>query len=345
MQVRSRSLALATVTLVALPSLVACTDASGSGVATVHLGYSANLTQAPAVLAVESGTFQDALGPDAELRPVAFGAGPDAAIALFSGAIDLAFLGPSPTINAFARSDGGAVRIVAGATSGGASLVVKPEIDEPADLRGATIASPQLGNTQDVALRAWLRDQGLGTDTAGGGDVSIRPQSNADALAGFLDGTIEGAWAPEPWATRLRLEGDGVVLVDERDLWPRGRFVTTHLVARTEFLEEHPDLVRKVIEGLVDAIDEIDRDPERARRAVNDGLEKMTTKRLPAETLDAAWGQLTFTWDPIAPSLGAARDHAVSVGLLEPTDLDGIYDLSLLNAVLAERGRRGVDDS
>ena len=163
---------------------------------------------------------------------------------MFSGALDASFIGPNPAINGYAKSKGEALRIVAGTTSGGASLVVREGINAPADLQGKTLATPSLGNTQDVALRAWLKDQGFATDTAGGGDVHITPQDNADTLAAFKTGAIDGAWVPEPWATRLVNEGGGHVLVNEKDLWPDGKFVTTHLIVTTEFLDEHPDTVK-----------------------------------------------------------------------------------------------------
>ena len=163
---------------------------------------------------------------------------------MFADALDITFIGPNPSINAYAQSNGEAIRIVAGTTSGGAYLVVKPDITSAEDLRGKTVATPQLGNTQDVALRSWLKDQDLSTDTSGGGDVAIKPQENADTLTAFKDGSIDGAWVPEPWATRLIKEGGGKVLVDEKTLWPDGKYVTTQLIVRTKFLEQYPGTVK-----------------------------------------------------------------------------------------------------
>ena len=304
----------------------------------LRLGYFPNVTHAPAVIGVEDGTFAEALGAGVDLEVVTFGSGTEAIEALFSGAIDASFIGPNPAINGFAKSDGEALRIVAGTTSGGASLVVRDGIDGPEDLAGTTLATPSLGNTQDVALRAWLADEGLQTDTTGGGDVSIRPQENADTLTAFQTGAIDGAWVPEPWATRLVLEGQGTVLVDEADLWPDGRFVTTHLIVDTEYLESQPANVRALLSGLLTSIDVANGDPAAAQATTNDGIEAITTKRLPEETMAGAWEQLTFTADPIAGSLQGSADDAVSVGLLEPVSLEGIYNLSLLNELLVERG-------
>jgi NitT/TauT family transport system substrate-binding protein len=236
------------------------------------------------------------------------------------------------------------VRIVAGTTSGGASLVVREGINAPADLKDKTLATPSLGNTQDVALRAWLKEQGFATDTAGGGDVHITPQENADTLAAMKSGAIDGAWVPEPWATRLVNEGGGHTLVNEKDLWPNGQFVTTHLIVTTEFLDEHPDVVKHLIEGLADTIDQINADPAAAQATTNAGIEKLTSKPLSDETITGAWQNLEFTLDPIASSLQTSAGHAEAAGLLDPVDLasPGIYDLTLLNEVLAARGEPAV---
>jgi NitT/TauT family transport system substrate-binding protein len=309
----------------------------------LRLGYFANVTHAPAVIGEEEGLFAEALGDGVDLEYSYFNAGTEASEALFAGAIDATFIGPNPAINGFAQSDGEALRIVAGTTSGGASLVVRDGIDAPEDLAGTTLASPSLGNTQDVALRAWLQEEGYETDETGGGDVQIAPQPNADTLTAFQTGTIDGAWVPEPWATRLVNEGGGHVLVDESDLWPDGKFVTTHLIVATEYLEEHPDIVERLIEGLLDAIDVANDDPAAAQASTNAGIERITTKALAEETISGAWANLTFTADPVASSLAKSKDDAVAAGLLEDVDLDGIYDLTILNKVLAERGEAEVE--
>jgi NitT/TauT family transport system substrate-binding protein len=313
---------------------------------TLRLGYFPNVTHAPAIVGVDSGAFAEALGPNVTLEVVHFNAGGEAIEALLSGAIDATFIGPNPAINGFAQSDGEALRIVAGTTSGGASLVVAEGIDSPDDLDAdTTLASPALGNTQDVALRAWLAENGFATDTAGGGDVEVVNIENAEALTLFRDGELDGAWVPEPWATRLILEGGGHVLVDERDLWPDGEFVTTHLIVATGFLEEQPATVTGLLNGLVDTIDSINEDPAVAATATNDGIEAITQNRLADETIAGAFENLTFTVDPIASSLQGSADDAIAVGLLEEVDLDGIYDLTLLNEILVERGREPVSDA
>ena len=302
---------------------------------TLRLGYFNNVTHAPAIVGLERGIFAEKLGPNVTLTPSVFNAGPAAVEAVFSGAIDATFVGPNPAINAYAKSNGSAVRIISGATSGGAFLVVNPAIKSAADLKGKKLASPQLGNTQDVALRSWLKGQGLKTDTQGGGDVSIVPQDNAQALEAFKAGTIAGAWEPEPWATRMVQEGKGKVLVDEKTLWPAGQFVTTQLMVRTAFLKDHPGTVQHLLEGEVAAIEFMNANPTEAKTVVNQGITKIAGKGLAQPVIDAAWGNMTFTVDPIASSLRTGADHAKAVGLLDAgTKLDGIYDLTLLNKVL-----------
>lgn len=315
-------------------------EVTGEPSGTLNLGYFPNVTHAPAVIGVEEGIFEEALG-DAELNVSTYNAGTEASEAILTGAIDATFIGPNPAINAFAESDG-EIKIISGTTSGGASLVVAEGIDAAEDLEGTTLATPSLGNTQDVALRAWLAEEGYETDQQGGGDVSITPQDNADTLASFIDGSIDGAWVPEPWATRLVQEGGGHVLVDEADLWPEGQFVTTHLIVRTDYLDENPANVKALLEGLLDAIDVANEDAEAAQTTTNDGIEAITNNRLEDATIAGAWENLEFTPDPIASSLQQSKDDAVEVGLLEDVELDGIYDLSILNSVLTERGQEEV---
>ncbi len=336
---RAQALAAVTLVLAAAAGAGCSASASGSSKAVVRLGYFPNLTHATALVGVRRGLFANALGSTATLRPTTFTAGPAAVEALFSNAIDATYIGPSPTLTAWIKSKGAAVRVVAGATSGGAALVVRAGITSAAGLRHAKIASPQIGNTQDVALRWWLREHGLRTTLTGGGDVSVVPEDNATTLDAFASGAVDGAWAPEPYVSRLVAAG-GHVLVDERSLWPKGQFVTTQLVVRTAFLEAHPDVVRRLIDGHVTATLLIQQEPAVAKHAVADQLAALTGKPFSTDIIEKAWQTMTFTYDPLPASLAAGADRARQLGIVKerPPDLARLYDLSLLDAVLDERG-------
>jgi NitT/TauT family transport system substrate-binding protein len=331
---------LAALTLAA----AACGGGGGSGpkAVTLHLGYFPNLTHAPAIIGVEKGFFKAALASNVTLDAKTFNAGPDVVTAIFSASLDIAYVGPNPAINAWSKSTGAAIRIIAGSTSGGAELVTKASITTPEQLKGKTIASPQLGNTQDVALRYWLKTQGYRTTEEGGGDVKVKPQPNAQTIDTFRLGQIDGAWVPEPFASRLVVESGAHVLVNESSLWPDGKFVTTQVIVRTAFLQKYPDIVKKFLKGHVEAVDYANEHPDEAQTVVNTALEKLTGKPLGADTIKTAWKNLTFTVDPIASSLETSATHAKEIGLLDAVDLTGIYALDPLNAVLSQLGKEKV---
>ena len=347
-----RTVLAGTLAALAAVSLAACassgqaatgpTTAGSAGSAAqareLRLGYFANITHAIPLIGVANGTFASELG-GTKLTTQIFNAGPAAVEAIFGGGIDAAYIGPNPSINAFAKSDGEAIRIVAGATSGGAQLVVRDAITSVADLRGRTIATPQLGNTQDVALRAWLKSNGLATSVKGGqNDVDIVPQDNAQTLDLFKRGTLDGAWVPEPWASRLVLDGGAHVLVNEADLWPSAQFVTTDLVVRTEFLTQYPGTVAKLLEAQLATTDWIAAHDAQARTQANDAIEALTSKKLSQAVLDRAWSNLTITNDPVASSVQISAEHAAEVGVSGKVDLHGIYDLTPLNDLLRAHG-------
>lgn len=351
---RVRAGALGIVAVAVLAGAVACgsSDDGGGGegdaagtASTLRLGYFPNVTHASAVVGVAKNFFSDELG-STKLETQTFNAGPAEIEAMIGGDLDAGFIGPNPAINAYAKTKGEGIRIISGATSGGASLVVQPGINSVADLKGKRIASPQLGNTQDVALRAWLKSNGLTPSSQGEeGDVQVEPTENATTLQLFQDKKLDGAWVPEPWASRLVLDGGGKVLLDEKTLWPGGKFVTTHLIVRTEFLEKYPDTVKALLEGQAVTNDWITKNPEDAKTTVNSEIERITTKPLKQEVLDRAWSNIEITSDPVAASLKKSADDAIAAGLLDEVDLKGIYDLTLLREVLAARGGGSVDDA
>jgi NitT/TauT family transport system substrate-binding protein len=308
---------------------------SGADATELRLGYFANLTHSLPLIGVQDGEYQKALGAT-KLTTQIFNAGPAAIEALNAGAIDAAYVGPSPAVNAFSKSDGAAIRIVSGAASGGAELVVQAGITSAAQLKGKTVATPQLGGTQDVALRYWLKQQALTAPISGTGDVTVVSQDNSQTFDQFKQGTIAGAWLPEPWASRLVIEGGGKVLVNENSLWPQGRFATTELIVATSFLRAHPDTISKLLTGELDTLKVINADPAAAQVIANSALKSLTGKSLKENVIARAWESLTLTVDPVAATLQASLDHGIAVGTTKPVDLKGIYDLSLLNALLRQ---------
>ncbi len=310
-----------------------------SPASTLRLGYFANVTHAGPVYGVASGIYAKALGATT-LKTQTFNAGPAAVEALFGGAIDAAYLGPGPAINAFLKSKGDVV-IVAGATSGGASLVVRKGITDASQLKGKKIADPQTGGTQDIALRTYLAGHGYKVDAQGAGDVSIVAQENSQSLDLFKAGQIDGAWVPEPWASRLVLEGGGTVLQDEKELWPAGRFVTTNLLVKKSYLAEHPQTIKALLTAQVQADKEITADPAKAQTVVNAALKELTGKALKPAVIARAFQQITVTEDPLAATLSTEAKHAFATGLVKKGDLKGIYDLTLLREVLGTT----VDDA
>jgi NitT/TauT family transport system substrate-binding protein len=342
---RRRALLAAGLAVGAALGLAAC-GGSGSGTPAVRIGYFPNLTHAPGLVADAEGFFRKRIG-EGKVTTQSFNAGPEVVQALFGGSLDLAYLGPNPTITAYAQSQGEAIRVVSGATSGGAALVVRAGVTSAAQLKGRTVASPQLGNTQDVALRYWLKQQGLSTDVEGGGDVKLEPMKNAAALQAFASGQLAGAWVPEPFATQF-VDRGATVLVDEKSLWPQGRFVTTNVVVRTEFLRQHPETVRAFLEANLDALDLIAKDPARAQADVAAKISAITGQETKASTLAKAWKNLTFTADPLPATLKGSADHADAVGLLrrKPSDgFAGLWDLAQLNAALKARSEPEVATS
>ncbi|MFD5448917.1 MULTISPECIES: aliphatic sulfonate ABC transporter substrate-binding protein [unclassified Streptomyces] len=315
------------------------------GLDSVRIGYFGNVTHATALVGNQKGFFQKALGAT-EAKYATFNAGPSEIEALNSGSIDIGWIGPSPSINGYTKSDGKNLRIIGGSASGGVKLVVNPDrIKSLEDVRGKRIATPQLGNTQDVAFLNWIAEQGWKVDAQSGkGDVTVVRSDNKVTPDAYKSGSLDGAWVPEPTASKLVAAG-GKVLLDESTLWPGKKFVITNIIVSQKFLKEHPKAVEAVLKASVDTNEWIEANPDEAKAAANKQLEKDTGKALPAEVLDPAWKSIAVTDDPLAATLDAQAEHAVKAGLLDKPDLQGIYDLTLLNKVLAAKGEPAVDDA
>ncbi|MBZ5571470.1 MAG: ABC transporter substrate-binding protein [Acidobacteriia bacterium] len=319
--------------------------AAGSAQTVIRVGAFPNITHAQAMVGKANGWFEKGLGSGTKIEWVSFNAGPSAIEALFAGAIDMTYVGPNPTISGYVRSNGEALRVIAGGASGGAALVVRADsgIEKPEDFHGKRVASPQMGNTQDVALRAWLKAHGM-KSTDKGGDVQVLPMANPDQLTLFLKKELDAAWAPEPWATRLIREGNGRLFLDERDLWPQGQFVVTNLIVSAKFLREHPGVVKQWLRAHVELTDWINGHLPEAKGILNQQIKKETGKALSAAVLGDAFGRLQVTYDPLRNTLLTSAHSAYDAGFLgrQMPDLSGLYDLSLLNQVLAEKGKKAI---
>ncbi len=307
---------------------------------TLRLGYLTNLTHAAALVGVQQGIFKKNLPSNVTLQPSTYNAGPAEVTSLLAGSLDAAYMGPNSAITAYTQSHGQAIKIISGATSGGAALVVSSSITSPSQLKGKTIATPQLGNTQDVALRTWLKKQGLTFPgpNGGSGEVTILPQDNSTTLTSFEAGSIAGAWVPEPWATRMVSEGHGHVLVNEKTQWPRGQFATTVLVVSTSFLSAHPSVVDGLLKGQLATTAFLNASPAKAQADANTALAALTGKALKTSELATAWSNMTFTNDPIASSIQTDVAHAKAAGF-QTTSIKGIFDLGPINSVLTAQGK------
>jgi NitT/TauT family transport system substrate-binding protein len=308
----------------------------------LRIGYFPNINHAQAVIGLGNGTFQKDLGNNVEVKTFVFNAGPSAMEALFAKQVDVTYVGPNPAINAYVVSQGKDLRIISGASSGGAVFVVRNDsgIQSTKDFANKKFASPQLGNTQDVALRKYLLDNGYKTKE-NGGNVEVVPAKNADILTLMLKKEIDGAWVPEPWGERLIKEANARLFLDERDRWPpNGQFVTGHIVARTDYLQNNPDVIKKLLAAHVDETEWINSHKEEAIKAFNVELKKLTGQAIPEDQLRGSLARLELTYDPIKLSLFQSANSAFDIGFLGKTrpDLSGIYDLKILDEVLSEKG-------
>ena len=310
---------------------------------TLRLGFLTNITHAPALIGAEKGFFAKDLGPGVKLQLIPFSTGTQEATALLAGQLDAAYVGPNPTIKAWQTSSGSLIRVISGAASGGTELVVKAGITSPVQLKGKKLATPSLGNTQDVALRYWLKSNHLTSSPTGGGDVPITPVTpNSAAVLEFKSGQIAGGSEPAPYDIEMVADG-GHVLVNEANLWPNGQFVTTNLVVTQKFIAAHPAVVTGLLKGQIEANGYIHSDLAGAEAAANAELTSLLGKGLKPNVLAAAFQQITFTDDPIASSLSIDAQHAVAVGLLKPvSNLSALYDLGPLNKLLAAAGEPQV---
>ena len=329
----------------------------------LKIGYFPNLNHAQAIIGLNNGDFRQIIENDKNLgnislKGIVFTSGPSAIEALYAGQIDVAYVGPNPTINGYIVSGGDGLRVISGASSGGASFVVRNDsgIETVNDLGRKKFASPQLGNTQDVALKKYLIDNGYNT-IENGGNVTVVAAKPADLINMFVNKEIDGAWVPEPLVAILKEQGDGFILVDERDLWPpEGKFVTANILARADYLEKNPEIIKKLLEAHVNETlwinqklsntnnsETDEKNIQELAVAFNEGLKKITGKTYPENQIKDALSRIEFTYDPLSSSLNKIAEDANDLGYINlgsgrEIDLSSIYDLGLLNEVLKSKG-------
>lgn len=348
MRIRTRRLLAAA--LVTVAALAGCSRAAetpaapraaAGPAAELRLGYFPNITHAPALIGDAKGLFAAELG-STKLTSQQFNAGPEEVSALLGGSLDAGFIGSSPAINAFAKSNGQAIRLIAGSTTGGAQLVTTPDVTTPEQLKGKIVATPQAGNTQDVALKKWLKDNKLEIGE-GPDEVTVQNLDNPRTLDLYKSGQIAGGWLPEPWSSRL-VDAGAKVLVDEKTLWPGGQFPTTVLIVRTEYLQQHPETIEALLRGEQKAIDFATADPNAAKTVTNDAIKKFTGSSLSPSVLDRAFSELSFSSDPLSATFPQLSKDSVTAGAQQKeVDLAGFIDVTALNKVRQAAGQPAVD--
>ncbi|HYZ50477.1 MAG TPA: ABC transporter substrate-binding protein, partial [Nitrososphaeraceae archaeon] len=343
------AIVIAVAAITPIMSLVlAQTGSNSNSVKTLRIGYFPNINHAQAVIGFGKGNFQKALGNNIQVQTTVFNAGPSAIEALLAKRIDATYVGPNPAINGYVVSGGKDLNIIAGASSGGASFVVRNDagINSPKDLAGKRLASPELGNTQDIALRSYLLKNGLKT-TDQGGSVVLTPVANPDILTLFLKKQLDGAWVPEPWATRLVNEANGRIFLDERNIWPGGKFVTANIAVSTDYLKNNQDVISKLLAAHVNETAWINSHKDEAVQVFNTQVKKLTGKSIPRDELKQAFSRIDFTYDPIKLSLFQSANNAYDLGFLAKgkphPDLSGIFNLTILDQVLRSKGLTPIE--
>ena len=326
-----RTLRVVVLGLLAVAILASCKAKDANLRSELRLGYFANVTHAQALVGLANGEFKKQLGAEVKLAPKLFGSGPAAIEALLADEIDLTYVGPSPAINGFIRSEGKALRVIAGAVQGGAVFVRRSDVvlNHKEDFPGKRFASPQIGNTQDISLRTYLAQMGHLTKERGG-SVEVLPMANADVLTLFLRKELDAAWVPEPWGAILVHRAQGVILVDERDLWPDGKFATTLLVASQKLLETRPEWVQRMVNAHVDLTRWIQEHHQDVGAILNQEIARYTRKRLDETILADALSRLEVTVDPLESSLETFFERARALGYLKKGNLKGMLDLRYL---------------
>ena len=294
----------------------------------VRVAFFPSIGHAVPIVGIENGIFQRGIGDQIKIETKLFDSGPQVIESIFARSIDIAYVGPGPVINGFLKSHGNDIKILAGAASGGASFIIQPDsgLDSIENFDGKRIASPQISNSQDVSLRYYLASNDL-KPIEKGGTVFVLNISNPDIYTLFAKGDIDGAWVSEPWATMLVQELNGIRLFNEEKLWPNEQFASVLLIARTNYIENNPEIIHNWIKSHEETVLWINSNPDKSKSMFSDFLLGYMGKSLPPEIIDESFSNLTITADPIKNSVFTFAERADSLGYLGRSgyNLDGIF--------------------
>ena len=294
----------------------------------IRVAFFPSVVHAVPIIGMETQTFANNLNADLDIQVKIFDSGPQVIESIFSNSVDIAYVGPGPVINGFLKSDGNDLKILAGAASGGASFVIQKNsgLDLIENYSGKRIAAPQISNTQDVSLRHYLAENGLVTAEKGG-DVFVLNIANPDIYTLFAKGDIDGAWVPEPWATMLVEELDGVRLFDENEFWPENQFSSVLLIGRSDYIEKNPEIIKKWITGNEKTVQWINNHPDESKKLYNKFLKSYMGRTLPQNIVDKSFSNIIITSEPLENSVHTFAERADALGYLgrDGYTLDGLF--------------------
>ena len=347
---KKRLLTVAIIATLAAGVLAGCGAKTSGGTnkatdaTTVRIAYFPNITHSQALVGMEEGKFQKALGDKTKIEWKQFNAGSSEIEAFLAGSVDIGYIGPGPAINGYTKSKGD-LQVIAGATDSGAVLVSRKgeNIKDVKDLANKKVAIPQFGNTQDLTLRFLLQNNGL-QDKTKGGNVEIVAADNPDIVALLDKGSIDAALVPEPWGSRIEKEASADLVLDSNKVWRNGKYPTALVVARKEFIKDHPDVIEKFLKAHVELTDYINASKDKAADEANSEFKTLTKKSLDKDVLKTAFSRLSPTADPEIDATKAMIDMSLKVGFIKekPADENGLFNLDILNKVLKAKGEKTI---
>lgn len=341
---KKRLLTLTIITTLVAGVLAGCASKKSDDASTVRIAYFPNITHSQALVGMEEGKFQKALGNSTKIQWKQFNAGSLEMEAFLAGSVDIGYIGPGPAINGYTKSNGD-LQVIAGATDSGAVLVSRKgeNIKSVKDLANKKVAIPQVGNTQDLTLRFLLLNNGL-QDKTKGGNVEIVAADNPDIITLLDKGSIDAALVPEPWGSRIQKEASADLVLDSNKIWRDGKYPTALVVARKEFIKDHPDIIEKFLKAHVELTDYINANTDKAADEANIEYKTLTKKSLTKDVLKTSFSRLSPTVDPEIDATKAMIDMSLKVGFIKekPADENGLFNLDILNKILKAKGEKTI---